>query len=112
MKKYIILLPTCYNDGTEVPEDVINGIKREIDETFDGHAMGPPVEGTYRMADGSLADDVCLQVWVALDEKNEGILREMVKVFAGRLKQESIYFEATNSKVEFIKPDDEGEGTL
>ncbi len=110
MRKCIILLPLQYNDGSEVPISVINGIKREIDEEFDGHHVAGAGHGTYRMANGSTASDNTLEVWVAFDSDKIDVLRKMVSRFARILKQEKIYFEVMDSEVEFIGPDLESEG--
>ena len=110
MKKCIILLPTQYNDGSAVPESVINKIKREIDEEFDGHHIAGIGHGTYRMANGSMATEPTLDVWVAVDPDKINVLREMASRFARMLKQETIYFEVTDSEVEFVDPEQESEG--
>jgi len=110
MKRCIILVPTTYNDGQEVPAAEIAGILREIDEAFDGHYVAGQGEGTYKMKDGSVAKDSLLEVWIALDPEKLGILRNMVGRFARRLKQETVYFEVLNSEVEFIGPDQNGRG--
>ena len=110
MKKCIILLPTQYNDGNEVAANVIKGILREIDEVFDGHHIAGIGHGTYRMANGSMATDSTLDVWVAVDPDNIDVLRKMASRFARMLKQETIYFEVMDSEVEFIGPELESEG--
>ena len=109
-KKCIILLPLEYNDGTEVPREVINKIMREIDEVFDGHAVAGTADGTYRMADGNMKSDISSMVWIAVDPDKLDILRKMAGRFARTLKQETIYFEVTDSIVEFIGPETESEG--
>ena len=106
-KKCIILLPLHYNDGSEVPISVINKIYREIEETFDGITHGGLVKGRYRMADGRMASDISELIWVAIDAEKIDILRKMTSRFARKLKQESIYFEVTDSEVEFIGPEPE-----
>jgi hypothetical protein len=109
-KRCIILLPTYYNDGKGVPETIISGILREIDEVFDGHGVHGIVDGTYRMLDGSMVADKSLVVWVAVDPDKIGVLRNMTSRFARTLKQKAIYFEVMNSEVEFIGPEPENEG--
>jgi hypothetical protein len=109
-KKCIILLPTYYNDGNGVPTAVLTGILREIDEVFDGHTIAGTVEGTYKMADGSMATDKSWEIWVAVDPDKIDLLRKLTSRFARILKQETIYFEMTNSEVEFIGPERESEG--
>ena len=108
MNKCLILVPLKYNDGRPVTKKVITQIRRELDEVFDGHTVGGRVEGTYRMADGSMACDTCLEIWIAIDPSREELLRKMTAKYARMLKQESIWFEVTNSRVDFIRPDDEG----
>ena len=105
--KCVILVPTRYNDGTAVPESVIAGIKREIDEAFDGHHVAGVGEGAYRMADGSMAYDPTLEIWVAVDPDRIDEVKGLARKLARKLKQESLWFEVTNSKVEFVEPADE-----
>ena len=105
MNKCIILLPTKYNDESNVPESVISGILREIDEAFDGHTVAGTAEGAYRMEDGSIAKDPSLVVWIAVEPDDVNKLRKKASRFARILKQESIYFEVTDSEVEFIGPE-------
>ncbi len=110
MKRCIILLPEKYNDGTTVPEKVINGILKEIDTVFDGHTIGGNVQGTYRMSNGHMVTDISLVVWVAVNSNKIEILKKMAGQFARTLKQESIYFEVMDSTITFIKPTPESEG--
>ena len=105
--KCVILVPTQYNDGTPVPGKVIVGIKREIDEAFDGHHVAGVGEGAYRMADGSMAYDPTLEIWVAVRSDQTDQVRDLARKLARMLKQESIWFEITNSQVEFVEPSEE-----
>jgi hypothetical protein len=107
--KCVLLIPTQYNDGTPVSEKVIVGIKREIDEAFDGHHVAGVGEGAYRMADGSMAYDPSLEIWVAVRPDQIDQVRSLAQKLARKLKQESIWFEVTNSQVEFVEPSDEAE---
>lgn len=106
--KCIIRVPTQYNDGTPVPESVIVGIKRKIDEAFDGHTIAGVGEGAYRMADGTMQYEPTLEIWVAVAPDRIDELREFARKLARTLKQESIWFEVTNSQVEFVEPDEDG----
>ena len=107
--KCVILVPTRYNDGTPVPKSVIVAITREIDEAFDGHHVAGVGEGAYRMADGSMAYDPSLEIWVAVDPDQIDELKGLASRLARKLKQESIWFEVTNSIVEFVEPSEEAE---
>ena len=109
-KRCIVLVPTSYNDGQEVPAKEIAGILKEVDGVFDGHYVAGHGAGTYRMEDGSMAEDRLLEVWIALEPDKVEILRKMVARFARRLKQEAVYFEVRDSEVEVIAPDENGGG--
>ena len=109
LRKCIILLPTAYNDGTEVPPSEMIGILKSIDEVFDGHTVDGVCEGAYRMDDGTMSHDKALKVWVALDPKRVDELKKLASRFARLLKQESLYFEVTDAEVEFIRPSPSGE---
>jgi hypothetical protein len=106
--KCIILLPTQYNDGTAVAENVIAGVKRKIDEAFDGHTVAGVNQGAFRMADGTMQYEPTLEIWVAVAPDRIDELRELTRELARMLKQESIWFEVTNSQVEFVGPDEDG----
>ena len=106
----IILLPTSYNDGKAVPAKILSSILQKIDEKFDGHTVSESVDGTYRMADGTMKNDKLIPVWIAVDQDKIDLLRKMTGSFARTLKQESVYFEVMNSEVEFIEPNAESEG--
>ena len=105
--KCVILVPTQYNDGTPVPERVIVGIKREIDEAFDGHRIAGVGKGAYRMADGSMAYEPTLEIWVAVRPDQIDQVRDLARKLARKLKQESIWFEVMNSQVEFVEPSED-----
>lgn len=104
LRKCILLLPTTYNDGTEVPPAILTGICRDIDETFDGHTVVGTCKGAYRMDSGDFADDTSLMIWVVVDADRLEELRQHARRFAGVLRQESLYFEVTEAAVEFIRP--------
>jgi hypothetical protein len=103
-KKCVLLLPTTYNDGQEVPPSVLSGILRSIDEVFDGHTVDGVCEGVYKMDDGAMSSDRSLKVWVAVDPERVDELRAIAACIAGRLKQESLYFEVTEAEIEFVRP--------
>lgn len=106
--KCIILVPTQYNDGTLVPESIIVGVKRKIDEAFDGHTVAGANQGAFRMADGTIQHEPTLEIWVAVAPDRIDELRELARKLARTLKQESIWFEVTNSQVEFVEPGEDG----
>jgi hypothetical protein len=104
-KKCFFLLPMSYNDGRDVPPEVMDGIFDELYLTFGGYSIGGIAEGTWRMTDGTKASDSSLQVWVIMDEEQIPVMRDLIKKFAKILGQEKMLFEAMDWPGEFIGPD-------
>jgi hypothetical protein len=104
LRKCILLLPTTFNDGTEVPPETLSSLLREVDEAFDGHTVDGLCDGVYKMDDGSMACDRSLKVWVAVDPNRVEEVRKLAARFARKLKQECLYFEVTAAEVEFVRP--------
>jgi len=73
-----MLIPLTYNDGTEVPAAVLSRITDRFFELFGGFSIRGRVNGAYRMGDGNRADDVSLEVWVAIDGQRVDELRREV----------------------------------
>ena len=107
LKKCIILLPLIYNDQTEITPAIINDILKEIERRFDGYTIEGTVTGAYKMDDGSVAHDKSTKVVIAVDPTKVDELKKLVAKFAGKLKQESLYFEVTDTDVELIRPEQE-----
>lgn len=104
LQKCTFLLPLAYNNGTPVPPEVLTGLKDRLFEQFGGYTIAGTAEGTYRLADGTRADDRCLVVWVAVAPHRTPELRRVVAELAHELHQESIYFETSEPDVQFIGP--------
>ena len=102
--KYTLLLPLNYNDGSEVPKAILDGMCQEIMLLAGGYSLPGNVTGAYRMKDGSNQMDRSMMVWVGIDESDEGELRRIVGRFAHQLNQEVLYFERTGGTIEFIPP--------
>lgn len=108
--KYVLLLPKNFNDGTDVPDSVVDAMCDEIMEIADGWTMAGVVVGAYRMKDGSKKMDRSTVVWIGVDEARLEALRTLVGRFARRLGQETLYFERTGGTIEFIQPIPEEDG--
>lgn len=106
LRKCIDLLPLTYKDGTEIPSEVHAKIREILTANFGGHAHGDVVHGAYRMAGGETAHDVSSLVWVAVEPEKVDEARQLAARFCSMLKQETIYFEVTDSWIEFVAPDD------
>ncbi len=103
-KKAILLIPLTYNDGSRVPQDVLEGIYEALFVLSGGHTSAGTVRGAYRMKDGT---EILEQVWVAYNETDRPALRELVARFCSDLSQEAMYLEFTDSVIEFIPPYEE-----
>lgn len=106
-KKCLLLLPTSYNDGTEVPFAEVSRAFMEIDRSFDGYSVGGFVDGKYKMADGTKAKDKSVVAWVIVNESQVEEVRTKAARIAAILKQEALYFEVTDVDQDFVKPSSE-----
>ena len=106
-KKAILLIPLTYNDGSRVPQEVLDEIYETLFVLSGGHTSAGTVQGAYRMKDGTKQTDILEQVWVACDEDDKPVLRELVGKFCALLNQESMYLEFTDSVIELIRPQEE-----
>jgi hypothetical protein len=103
-EKYVLLFPLTFNDGSKVPKKVLEAFKDELFVLAGGYTIAGTVTGAYRMKSGGKQVDKLLEVWVAPEDKDVPALRQVVGVYAGKLGQESMYFERTGSTVEFVPP--------
>ncbi len=69
-----------------------------------GYHIAGTGKGAYRMHGGEKQIDYSLEIWLAIDEKDEPELRTLVAKFGARLGQEAMYLERTGGTVEFIPP--------
>jgi len=106
-KKCLILLPTYFNDGTEIPAAIFASVLRDIDETLDYYSIGGACQGAYTMDDGSRARDDSIMVWAVVEDRDLDLLKKLAARISRKLKQESIYFEVTNVEFDFIRPSEE-----
>lgn len=106
-KKAILLIPLTYNDGSHVPQEVLDEIYEALFVLSGGHTSTGTVRGAYRMKDGSKQTEVLEQVWVAYEEADKQELRELVARFCTLLGQEAMYLEFTDSVIELIPPQEE-----
>lgn len=105
MKKTVMLLPVKYNDGSDISANLKAHLLSQIANIFGGYTIDGQTTGVYRMADGSMAIDVCDKVIIGVDESDIGKVREVAGNIARVLRQESLYFEVQNgAEIEFIAP--------
>jgi hypothetical protein len=109
-KKCLILLPTKFNDGKDVPPSVFNSVLRIIEETLDSYSVGGLCDGVYTMDDGSKARDRLVMVWAVVAPEQVDELRALAARIAVILKQESVYFEVTDVDFDLVRPAAESGG--
>src|SRR6266446_8803848 len=103
-KKAVFLLPLTYNDGSRIPKETIDNILAELFFVFDGWTVESEVKGAYRMHSGEERVEKLLRVAVLLQRDEVAGLRRMVGRWAAQLGQEAMYFEISDSQIEFIRP--------
>jgi hypothetical protein len=106
-RKAILLIPLTYNDGSSIPQEVLDEIYEALFVLSGGHTSSGTVRGAYRMKDGTKQTDILEQVWVAYEEADKQSLRELVAQFCSKLGQEAMYLEFTDSVIELIPPYEE-----
>jgi len=104
LPKFILLIPLNYNDGTEVPQDVILEFQETLFALGGAFTSAGTVEGTYRMADGTRQSDELLQLWIGLKEELFAQLEQAVAELGAKLGQESMYLERTGRMIHFVRP--------
>jgi len=101
-ERFGLLLPLTYNDGSKVPEALLQQIYRALFEEFDGFTVRGTVEGEYRTASGERRVEQSVELWVVANEERRSRLERLVAGFGALLGQESMYLERTHGEVSFI----------
>jgi hypothetical protein len=102
--KYVLLVPLTYNDGSCVPQEILDGMLDEIFVLAGGYSIAGTVKGAYRMSDGTRQEDESLQVWIGVREEEIPDLQRLVAKFGKLLGQEMMYLERTGGTIDFIPP--------
>ncbi|MDP1660909.1 MAG: hypothetical protein Q8L55_03250, partial [Phycisphaerales bacterium] len=84
-------------------------VRADLFEHFGGSTIDGVVDGEYRMDDGQKRSEKLLKIWVPV-EKDEQVtlVKKLAKKYCKLFKQESICFELTDAKVEFIRAEAKG----
>ncbi len=104
LSKFILFVPLRYNDGREVPKEVVLDFEEKLYLLGGGFTERGTVRGAYRMADGKKQIDHSLEYWIWLNEEYVPDLRQAVAELGAELGQESMYFERTASTLDLIPP--------
>ena len=102
-EKVTLLLPLTYNDGSTVEKEKLKQIRNELYAFCGGYTVEGTVEGAYKMQSGKKQVDKLLKIFVVIERAEISNLKHLVQKFGSQLKQESMYFECSPSRVEFIR---------
>jgi hypothetical protein len=102
--KYTLLIPLNYNDGTKVPDELLDEIYNRFFALSDAYTLAGTVVGAYRMKDGSKQVDHSAEIWIGIDEDQYPRLRQLVAEVCRQLNQEAMYLEKSGGTIELIPP--------
>lgn len=108
LKKFVVLVPLRFNDGKEVPNNIILDFQEKLFLLGGGFTLAGTVEGAYKMADGKKQIDHSQTYWIGVPADATEELRAIVSELGETLGQESMYLEHTGSKIEFVPPSRSG----
>lgn len=107
-EKVTLLLPLTYNDGSAVEQEKLKQIRNELYALCAGYTIECTVEGAYKMQSGKKQVDKLLKIFVVIERAEIANLKHLVLKFGSQLKQESMYFERSQSRIEFIREPKKG----
>lgn len=100
--KHVLLLPVNFNDGSRVPQEVLNQIFADLYVLAGGYYIAGEGDGAYRMQNGAKQEDRLIAVWIAVGEDDIPELKTLVGKIGTKLDQKEMYLERTGGLVEFI----------
>lgn len=101
--KCILLIPLAQSDGTPVRPAELRGILQRFLDQFGGYTIAGEVEGGWRSPDGTEYRERNTQVWVAVERREIGRLRRLVRDLGRQLGQEAMYLEVTGGEMEIVR---------
>ncbi|MGC4005749.1 MAG: hypothetical protein QM811_22565 [Pirellulales bacterium] len=103
MKKVTTLLPTTFNDGSEVPQETMQNILQSLWDTFGGLTVEGMVEGHWiDQADNQHYQDRSLKVTILMEPEKLETAKAMVREIRETLKQVCMYFEVNDVDFELL----------
>jgi hypothetical protein len=102
LKKWVTRVPTHFNDGSVIPDEVLNEVWYLISKEFGGASIDGPGRGIWVDSDGKVYDETTYVVSVACTEDQLQIAREVVSKIGRLLNQKAMYFELSGGTVEIL----------
>jgi hypothetical protein len=91
-RRYEVLLPVRFNDGSEVPEELLGQAVNEVVEQFGAVTFYKEAEGRWRHEEVTYRDDLALLVVDVPDTpKNRRWMKQYKATWKQRLKQLEIW---------------------
>lgn len=103
-KKAFTLVPVAFNDGTAVPEAVIERFYDDIFIISGGWTEEGLVRGAYQMNDGSKKIEWMRKLCIVFESEDESEIKAVISKYCAIFGQECMYYEVGDSMVEFIEP--------
>jgi hypothetical protein len=91
--KFTTLIPTTWNDGTEVDPAVLSRIIDRLWHPFGGMSEEGQVRGHWIDDDGTEFTDVCIKVSIECDRIRLQEAIQAVRRAGRKLRQKAMYFE-------------------
>ena len=104
LRKAVLLIPLAYNDGSSIPQELLEGIYDELFDRYRGWTIEGTVKGAYRRRSGEKRVEQLVRVSVALHQAELPELEKRVSGWAALLGQETMLLEVTDSQVRFVPP--------
>jgi hypothetical protein len=98
--EYTILVPTAFNDGTEIPPGILADIRTRALDLFGGLTIAAPVRGLWQHPDGHLCDETMVPFLVATEHPYAVTL--FAETVAALCHQEAVYTARSAFNVQFI----------
>lgn len=101
-RKYRILVPTAWNDGTPINPRLLDGVRDDLLKSLGGYTEEPPVVEFYRGMNGTAAERMLPFVVCVKDTPLElEKLRIYAQQLCERFAQECVYLER-GGEVDFV----------
>lgn len=101
MIKSTFYIPESFNDGNQIPTEIIEGLKSVVISTFGGLTIKGKAQGFWQNSDGEIMKDNNLIFEVAHNADDIKELEEILIEYKELLKQQKLYLEI-DGEITFI----------
>ena len=97
------MIPVNYNDGTKIPQTIIDNCLFAIAQEFGGYTLSSIGEGFWVGPGGRNFVEPMRRLSVACDVSAVNIIKNMVRGIGIELKQHEMYFIVHTPSIELLK---------